>query len=79
MEEYMESQGSFAGSIFFMWTAALGKILTLNNLGKRNVVVVEWYYMCKKSGEPIDHNDSLGLGELWRFIFKSVWCGVGYA
>jgi hypothetical protein len=38
-----------------MWTAALGKILTCDNLRKRNVVVVEWCYMCKKSGEFIDH------------------------
>jgi hypothetical protein len=27
---------------FFIWTAALGKILTHDNLRKRNVVVVEW-------------------------------------
>lgn len=38
-----------------MWTVALGKILTLDNLRKRNIVVVEWYCMCKKSGESIDH------------------------
>jgi hypothetical protein len=42
----------------------------LYNLRKRNVAVVEWYYMCKKSGESIDHTDSLGLRELWRFILN---------
>lgn len=50
----MESQGSLSGS-FFVWTMALRKILTLDNLRKKNVVVVEWCRMCKKSGESIDH------------------------
>jgi hypothetical protein len=27
----------------------------LDNLRKRNIVVVEWCCMCKKSGESIDH------------------------
>jgi len=40
---------------FFVWTATLGKILTHDNLRKRNVLVVEWCCMCKKSGESIDH------------------------
>jgi hypothetical protein len=31
------------------------KILTLNNLQKMNVIVVEWYCMCKKCGVSIDH------------------------
>jgi hypothetical protein len=39
---------------FFVWTAALGKILTLDNLCKRNIMVAEWCYMCKH-GESIDH------------------------
>jgi hypothetical protein len=41
---------------FFVWTAALGKkILMLNNLRKRNILVIEWCCMFKKSGESIDH------------------------
>jgi hypothetical protein len=54
LEEYLESQGSLSGS-FFVWTTAIRKILMLDNLRKKNVVVVEWCYMCKKSGESIDH------------------------
>jgi hypothetical protein len=50
----MKSQGFVTGG-FFVWIAVLRKILMLNNLRKRNVVVVEWYCMCKKSGESIDH------------------------
>jgi hypothetical protein len=40
---------------FFVWTTALGKILTHENLRRRNIVVIEWCCMCKKSGESIDH------------------------
>jgi hypothetical protein len=31
--------------VFFVWTATLGKILTLDNLRKRNVVTVKWCCM----------------------------------
>jgi hypothetical protein len=41
--------------VFFVWTAALGKILTMDNLRKKNIIVTEWCYMCKKSGESIVH------------------------
>jgi hypothetical protein len=40
---------------FFVWTAALGKILTHDNLRRRRIVVVEWCVMCKKHGESVDH------------------------
>jgi hypothetical protein len=40
---------------FFVWTVALGKILTLDNLRKRNMIVMEWCCMCKTCGESIDH------------------------
>jgi hypothetical protein len=57
--------------VFFVWITALGKILTQDNLRKRNVVVVEWCYMSKKSEEFIDH---LLLHcdvarEVWSYIF----------
>jgi hypothetical protein len=34
---------------------ALGKILTLDNLRKRQVIVIDRYCMCKKNGESVDH------------------------
>jgi hypothetical protein len=40
---------------FFVWTASLGKILTLDNLCKRGLIVVNWCCMCKRSGESINH------------------------
>jgi hypothetical protein len=40
---------------FFVWTVALGKILTHYNFRRRHIVVVEWCCMCKKNGESIDH------------------------
>jgi hypothetical protein len=36
---------------FFFWTAALGKILTVDNLRKRGLILVEWCCLCKQSGE----------------------------
>jgi hypothetical protein len=40
---------------FFVWSAALRKILTLDNLKKRQVVVINRCFMCKKDGESVDH------------------------
>ena len=39
---------------FFSWTASLGKILTTENLWYKGVAVVDWCYMCKKSGESVN-------------------------
>ena len=36
---------------FFSWTAALGKILTTNNLWKRHIAVLDYCYMCKRCGK----------------------------
>jgi hypothetical protein len=40
---------------FFVWSVALRKILTLDNLRKRQVVVINRCFMCKKDGELVDH------------------------
>jgi hypothetical protein len=40
---------------FQAWAAALGKILTVDNLRKRRVIVIDRCCMCKKSGESVDH------------------------
>ena len=40
---------------FFIWTVALGKFLTIDNLRRRKVVIVDWCCMCKRNVETIDH------------------------
>jgi hypothetical protein len=37
-----------------VWLVALGKILIMDNLRKRHIIVVDWFCMCKKSGETMD-------------------------
>lgn len=48
---------------FFSWTASLGKILTIDNLWNRGDTVVDWHFMCKRSGESVEF----------------VWSSMGYA
>ncbi len=36
---------------FFIWTAALGMILTTDNLRKQRVIILDWCCMSKSSGE----------------------------
>jgi hypothetical protein len=40
---------------FFVWLAFQGKILTMDNLKKRHVIVVDRCYRCKGNGESMDH------------------------
>jgi hypothetical protein len=56
---------------FLVWSAALGKILTHDNLRERNVVVIEWCCMFKKNGESIDHLllHCEVVRDLWSYIF----------
>jgi hypothetical protein len=52
-----------------VWTTVLGKILTMDNLHKKNIIGNEWCCMCK-SGESIDHlllHCEVAL-EVWNMI-----------
>ena len=40
---------------FFVWTIALGKCLTVDNLWKMKVWILDWCYICKSNGESVDH------------------------
>ena len=56
---------------FFSWTAALGKILTIDNLRKRHFVVLEWCFMCKRCGESVDRlllHYPIAY-EMWSMVF----------
>ena len=55
---------------FFVWTAALGKCLTIDNLRKRKIWILDWCYMCKCNGESVDH---------FFFIVRLLWiCGLWF-
>ena len=40
---------------FFVWTATLRKCLTIDNLRKRKVWILDWCYMYKRNVESVDH------------------------
>jgi hypothetical protein len=40
--------------LFFAWSVALGKILTMDNLRKQHVIVVDWCCICKMDGDSMD-------------------------
>ena len=40
---------------FFVWSASLGKILTLDNLRRRQIIMVNRCCLCKLDGESVDH------------------------
>jgi hypothetical protein len=62
---------SLGKMVFLTWTASLGKILTLDNLCKCHIIVIDWCCMCKKSGKTSDHLrfHCDVLRELWIIIF----------
>ena len=56
---------------FFSWTATLGRILTIDNLRKRKVLIIDWCCMCKTNGKSVNH---LLLHcpiaqDLWNLVF----------
>ena len=55
----------------------MGQILTIDNLRKQRVLVVDWCCMCKQSGESIDH--LLHCSGTIMVDFQHVWSSVGYA
>lgn len=40
---------------FFVWTAAWGKILTVDNIRRRGYTLVDWCCICRSSREVVDH------------------------
>ena len=70
LEKHLETDDSFLSS-FFVWTVALGKCLTIENLRKRKVWILDWCYMCKCNGEPVDHlflHCPIAM-DLWAMVF----------
>jgi hypothetical protein len=59
-----------------VWSAAIGKIITLDNLKKRHVIIVDRCCLCKRNGESVDH---LLLhcdvaSTLWSALFSALVC-----
>jgi hypothetical protein len=50
----MEAKSSING-FFLCMGCFVGKILTAENLRKRNIILVSWCYLCKGDGETADH------------------------
>ena len=40
---------------YFVWTVALGNILTVDNIWKQKILILDCYCMCKRNGELVDH------------------------
>lgn len=40
---------------FLAWLAVRSMILTVKNLRNKKIIYVNWCFMCKNSGEDVDH------------------------
>ena len=69
--------------LFFTWTAAWEKNLTMDNLRKCSICIVDWCCMCKNSGDWGDYRLSTTLLCLcdWYMVYGvlSVWDSVDNA
>jgi hypothetical protein len=56
---------------FFVWMAALGRILTIDNLWRRKAMVLDWCCMCKNGAESVEHLllHCPFAGEIWAMVF----------
>ena len=57
--------------VFFVWIAAFGTVLTIDNLHKKKVLILDWCYMCKSNGESVDLllQHCPIVYELWSMVF----------
>lgn len=65
---------------FFTWTAALGKVLTIDNLHSIRFVLMIGAICVGELGK-VDHQilHRACASELWSLIFLSFWSPIGYA
>ena len=56
---------------FFVWTVILENILTIDNLRKRQILILDWCCMCKRNMESVDHHlthCSIAF-DVWSMVF----------
>jgi hypothetical protein len=56
---------------FLLWSVALGKILTVDNLRKMHVIIVDRCCLCKRNGESTNHLllHCNVASTLWNYLF----------
>ena len=56
---------------FFLWADLMGKILTVENLSKRHIILMSWCCMCQGDGETVDRLllHYLIAKELWEKVY----------
>ena len=67
-------------TVFFAWLAALGKILTMENLRKQHVIVIDNCCMCKRNGKFVDYlflHCEVSCA-LWNFLFFVFFFGLSW-
>ena len=65
MKKYLEAEDPFSSGFL-----CLGKCLTIDNLRKRKIWILDWCFMCKCNGESVDH---------FFFIVRLLWiCGLWF-
>lgn len=77
----MSSETSEVGSL--LWSMAQEKILTIDNLVRRGMVMVNWWcVVCKNSDDNVDHFATALLSSSYGFMefyICSFWSEVGDA
>ncbi|XP_028078613.1 uncharacterized protein LOC114280444 [Camellia sinensis] len=63
---------------FFVWTAMLGRVLTLDNLIRRGHILVNWCCLCCGAAESVDHLliHCLESSRLWMLVVATF--GLGW-
>jgi hypothetical protein len=56
---------------FFVWTVALDRILTVDNLWKRIMMIIDWCCMCKTSGQSLEHLllHCMVARDIWLYVW----------
>ncbi|GMP48204.1 hypothetical protein CsSME_00015640 [Camellia sinensis var. sinensis] len=72
--------GTLSKVAFFVWTAMLGCILTMDNLIRRGHILINWCCLCCGDAESVDHLlvHYLVTSRLWMLVvetFGLVWLG----